>query len=144
METKSQVWTYISYSARIGLNPSPESRNRGNISQFFLQFKQSRFPVLRANKVRVTIYIFQGGKTPTMNPTSIDLGAVTDNGVQAQLVLRSLKLLPRRPTLANPGSLGAPSGIFFCFFLPQFETIFTTENTSPSHSLVFVKQLYEI
>lgn len=34
---------------------------------------------------------------------SIELGAVPDNGVQAQLVLRSLKLLPWPPTLAKTG-----------------------------------------
>lgn len=38
-----------------------------------------------------------------INLMSNELGAVPDNGVQAQLVLRSLKLLPWPPTLAKTG-----------------------------------------
>jgi len=52
-----------------------------------------------------------------MNPTSIRTGTVPGNGVQAQLVLRSLKLLSWSPTLTKPGLFVGVA--FWDFFLPK-------------------------
>lgn len=57
-----------------------------------------------------------------INLTSIFLGTVPDNGVQAQLVLRSLKLLSWLPTLAKTGLL-FQSGLRAFFYLSQNKTI---------------------
>lgn len=53
------------------------------------------------------------GSCKKNNPTSIYTGAVSDNGVQAQLVLRSLKLLSWPPTLHNGVIVSHLSEAFF-------------------------------
>ena len=57
------------------------------------------------------------------NPTSILTGAVPDDGEQAQLVLRSLKLLPWPPTLHNGVIVSHLSEAFFFFRLMLRQTL---------------------
>jgi len=64
------------------------------------------------------------------NPTSIFLGAVPDNGVQAQLVLRSLKLLSWPPTLHNGVIV---SHLSWGFFFAESKTIDSAKG-NPVHS----------
>ena len=65
-----------------------------------------------------------------INLTSIFLGTVPDNGEQAQLVLRSLKLLSWLPTLAKTGLL-FQSGLRAFFYLSQAETVLQKTSSFP-------------